>query len=463
MIAQAFRRALRADSDMFDAGPLPSAGMASWLSGGPSMGISSFPLVASRGDPIWTTFRNVYLTNPWVFAAVSIIANSVARAPLGVFAKNDDGDPERVFYDWPVTPGRPTGAQVLDGLLRFPAGGISRQAMVRATLVDRLVQGNGLWEILPGSPTPSGLQRIRWRALRNVVEGTDGLPLIYEIADTQSSQAWTGRTRKLSPIDVVHFGRGSDPDLPVAISPLASCRDTLRLHNAINRSLVAHFQNGMRLSGQIKVEKLTREKAREIREMVVEAYASPENAGKLLVTDGDWQPTSQPLNSSEIVELMESSRVEVAAAYQIPPPVIGILDKAIKANVYELRSQHLRDTVGMWASDFAGDLEAQLLPAAGSWRGLDIRPDMFAQLLPDLEALAISLNDLESTLTVDDRRRYLGEKPLRIKGVTDVPWSKPGAAPMTDEPNQNPPAAAQPSSRDLRRRRNGTRDTEEVY
>jgi capsid portal protein len=41
----------------------------------------------------------------------------------------------------------------------------------------------------------------------------------------------------------------------------------------------------------------------------------------------------------DLVELAHLSRDKVAAAYGIPPPVMGILDNAIKANVEELREQ----------------------------------------------------------------------------------------------------------------------------
>src|SRR5690606_42068714 len=104
--------------------------------------------------------------------------------------------------------------------------------------------------------------------------------------------------------------------------------------------------------------------------MLEEVYASPENAGKILVTSGKWQTTSESPEHSEVVELIRLSREEVAAIYSVPPPVLGILDRAIMANVKELRSQYVRESVGPLATEMESELMAQLIRPVPSWRNL---------------------------------------------------------------------------------------------
>jgi HK97 family phage portal protein len=463
MLADRFARAVRAET--FDGGPMPAAGVRGSLSGSLTLGPQGLDLVPTRGESVWATFRTIYLTNPWAWACVNLIAGTIARMPLEVYGVDpESGDPELQRPDWPVTPGRMTGGQALAQRLNHPLGGISRQALVRRTIIDRLVLGNGLWEIVenPRAGLPLGVQSIPWRAVRDVIEGEDGLPVFYKVAADLSRRGINGtRTRNISAGDVVHFGRGADPELPVGVSPLASCRNTIRLHDAVMRSLVGWFTNSMRPSAHISVEKLTRDKAREIREMIVEAYASPENAGKVLVTSGKWESAQGPLSEQQVVELLHESREELVAAYKIPPPVAGILDKAIKSNVVELRSQYIRDTVGDHTDDMEGDIQAQLLPAAPSWESLDVCFNMEAQLRPDLEALAIALEQLGDTLSVDDRREILGRKPFRTTW-SKVPWSKPGAMPLDKAYTAPAPGAGSVDALALEAERKARRDEQRL-
>jgi HK97 family phage portal protein len=446
VIADRLARVFRGET--FDGGPMPSAGVRGSMSGGiNSLGPTGLNLIPSRGEEVWATFRLIYLTNPWVHASVNLIASSIARMPIRVYGiDSQTGDPVLQRDEWPITPGRLTGGQYLDRLFDQPAGGISRQAMIRRTFIDRLVLGNALWEILPGVGLPAGLQSIPWRGVRNVVEGDDGLPLFYTVAaDLSSSGINKGKTRNLAAMDVVHFGRGADPDLPVGVSPLASCRNTLRLHDAVMRSLIAWFTNSMKPSAHIQVEKLTRDKAREIREMIVEAYASPENAGKVLVTSGAWQQTQDGPDQSKVVELLQASRDEISAAYGVPQLVLGLLTGSRSAGsaTTTIRSQYIRDTVGTWTADMEGDIDAQLLPAAPSWNSLTVRLDMAEQLRPELNVLATALEQLGPTLSVDERREFLGKTPYREEW-SRVPWSMPGSAPMDSGPNGAAAVAAPP-------------------
>jgi HK97 family phage portal protein len=368
-----------------------------------------------------------------VFASVNLIASSIARMPIEVYDTDPEtGDPVLQRADWPITPGRLNGGQKLDQLFNRPAGGISRPAMTRRTLIDRLVLGNAMWEILPGSGLPSGLQSIPWRGVRDIIEGDDGLPLVYRVASDLSSRGISAsKARNLAPIDVVHFGRGADPELPVGVSPLASCRNTLRLHDAVVRSLIAWFANSMKPSAHISVDKLTREKAREIREMIVDAYASPENAGKVLVTSGKWEAAQETPSNSQIVELLQASRDEISAAYGVPQLVLGLLTGSRSAGsaTTTIRSQYIRDTVGTWTADMEGDIAAQLLTATPSWNTLRVKCDMAEQLRPDLVELATALDQIGDALSPDDKRAYLGKRPFREDWST-VPWSKPGSMPL---------------------------------
>src|SRR5690606_38397827 len=58
--------------------------------------IGTIPLVGSRGFPRYATYRGIFLTNPWVYSAVTKLARDVARLPLHTLALDDAGERVRV-------------------------------------------------------------------------------------------------------------------------------------------------------------------------------------------------------------------------------------------------------------------------------------------------------------------------------------------------------------------------------
>jgi HK97 family phage portal protein len=416
--------------------------------------LGNIPLVGSAGIDRSATYRGIYLTNPWVRAAVNMISRSVARLPIQVYDLDERGRKTRIRGDVPLTPGRPTGGQALDRLLDAPNGRVSRFAQMRTTLMDRLVLGNALWEIERDNfGAVIGLPRLKWRTVRRVHEGYDGSPMMYEVQADQRLQYVNSERRFLTPDEVIHFGLAGDTEQPMGTSPLEACRHTIALYDAIMRHLVSYIANSMRPSGNLKIDsvKLTRDRAKEIRDMLTELYTSPENAGKIFVSTGDFQSMSDTADHAQLVELIHNSREEIATTYAIPPPMLGILDRAIKSNVKELREQYIRDSVGPWANEMEQEFQAQLLPAQRSWASLFLEFQLAEQLRPDLEARALVYQRLMSVFSIDEIRGFENTPPLDLSGVSDVPWVQSGAMPITlagqskQQPANVAPGPAQPA------------------
>jgi hypothetical protein len=111
--------------------------------------------------------------------------------------------------------------------------------------------------------------------------------------------------------------------------------------------------------------------------------------------------------------------------------MLGILDRAIKSNVKELREQYIRDSVGPWANETEAEFQAQLIPAQPSWSSLFVEFQLAEQLRPDLEARALVYQRLMSVFAIDEIRAFENLAPLDIAGVSDVPWVQSGAMPIT--------------------------------
>lgn len=424
---------IRADSWMD--GPAPGPGIPGYMSspGRSQNYLGNIQLVPTLGHQRWATYRLLYLTNPWVYAAVQMISDAIARTPLHVFALDTGGSKSRLRGDLPGTPGRPSGGQALDKLVSNPTT-YSRSAFMKGTMIDRLTNGNAIWRINRdsyGSTLPTSLTRIRWASIARVdYNFHDPYQTVnfYELVRRPGILA----PERISPQDIVHFGIGSDPDSPMGVSPLESCSATMALWDAIKRQLLGHFTNAMTPSGHLAVEKLTKENAPEIRQMITEMYTSPENAGKVLITgQGKWESMGMTMADSSVTDLISASREEIAAAFAIPPPILGILDRAIKANVYELRTQYLRDGVGSWTAQIESELQAQLLTQTPSWQSLFVEFNLADQLRPDIEARALVYQRLMMVFTIDEIRGFENLSPLGIKGVSDVTWVPSGAQPLS--------------------------------
>lgn len=422
---------------MYD--PAPGPGVIATLSGSSYIDQGLIEMVPNQGQRRNMTYREVYLTNPWVWAAVNILTKAIARTPALVYSLDADGNPTRIRSDTPQPPGRPQAGVTLDALMMNPTPGRSRGAVFAQPVRDKLIYGNGLWRLNRqpgGGGMPTSVKQIPWRQVARV-KTMDAHPdevLFYEL-QRQNGQA---HGERILPADCVHFGLGSDEGA-VGMSPLRAARYTLALHDAMVRHLLGYYKNSARASGHLTVDKVTPAKAREIREMITEMYASPENAGKVLVTSGNWQSVSDPPNQSDIAALIALSREELAATYMIPPPVLGILDRAMKSNVDMLREQFIRDAVGNQTTDFEQDVKAQLIDPVPSWDGLYMGFDLDAQLRPDLEARAMVYQRSTWWLTIDDVRRKENLAPLKIKGVTDVPWVPSGSQPISAWKDGVPP------------------------
>lgn len=424
--------------------PAPGPGVPAGMSYSPGFSPGRVRLVSSRGRNRDATYRQIYDMNPFVYAATNYIARGISRLPLHVFALDANAEKQRLRADVPQTPGRPSSGVQLDRVLNVPGGRVSRAAFFGGTMRQRLIYGNALWEILrDGGGAPTGLERIPWQSVVHIQEDGYGRAEWYEV---KTSTKIGDDRRRLFPSDVIHFGLGSEGDQACGVSLLESCHHTLALHEALLRHLLGYFENSARPSGHLKMERAGRQKAEEIRALVTELYASPENAGKILVTSGEWQPMSDSPDHAQIVELIKESRVEISAAFQTPPPILGLLENAIRANVKEMREQYGRDTLGPWASEIEDELEAQLIKPVPSWSNVFAEFQLAEQLRPDLEARALVYQRLMHIYTIDEIRTLENMAPLKIRGVTDVPWVASGAMPLKSAAAPRAPRVSPPPS-----------------
>lgn len=373
------------------------------------------------GKPRNARLAEIYRTNPWVWTCVKIKAGGVSRLPLHTFAFDGEGNRERVRPERIISsPGATTGPEQLARILERPVG-LSRRAWINRTLVDKGVYGNAVSEVVRnGRGVPIGLRYHRWGTITPHLSDDGARVEALELPDK----------RMLSPRDVIHFANDDDPDSPLGVSPIQTLRYTNALYDALGRYLRAWFGNQAAPSGHVKLPQgATPDEAARVRQMISDYFSSPDNAGKVLTTTGDWQKVGEAPNNNQVIDLIKLSREEVCAAYGIPTPIAGILDRAIMANVTAMREQYVRDVLGPESSAFEDELMSQLVLTVRSWEHAFVEFQLAEQLRPDMKARAEAYERELQWRTIDEIRTTENLPPLEIEGVTDVPILKPGTAP----------------------------------
>lgn len=300
-----------------------------WLNGGR---LGSVPLVGGRT----VSHARIVAEQPYVAAAVYRLLQSSVRVPLKVYKRTGDDSRERL---------RPGDHPLARGIAE-PWEGAGPAQLVQHLLGNLLVQGNALAEVLDGA------RRVRfddldWRTCSPIRP------------TTRRISGWTvredGDERDVSADTVVHVTWWS-PLGSTGISPLRQLGTTVSIEDALQRWQRAAAQNGARPPSAIEADEkflgLDPDERGELiaglRADVNAIYAGPENAGRpaLLPPGLTWKAVGHTAVEAALIEQRKVAREEVAAVYQIPPPMLGILDHATFANITVQREWFYTESLG---------------------------------------------------------------------------------------------------------------------
>ena len=279
-------------------------------------------------------------------------------------------------------------------------------------------------------------------------------------------------------IDQVLHCKWWSPTGPIGVSPLQQLGVTVQIEDAAQRWQRAMLHQGARPSGAVSMtpeflglkqaerEQIILQVRRDLREM----YAGPENAGKpaLLPPGLTWMGINTTAVEAELIEQRKITREEISAVYQIPPPLLGILDRATYSNIQTQRDMTYTDVLGgpliMLEQTFNAQVARDLLQEPDIFGEFDfgavLRGDPLAQIDAIRDAIASALmtpNEGRATLKLKQDtdpamdKFYLptnhlspvGSPPRPIVAPFGTqppvpPGQKPGNQPPEDFPNQPP-------------------------
>lgn len=316
-----------------------------------------------------------------VRTVVDFLGRNIAGLGLHLFRRISDNDRERV-RDHPLAK-----------LLGRPNIGSTFYRLMDGTVRDLAIYDRAYWLKLKG--TAGGFWLVRLPPASVVPKGGTWFgPEFFELHGS------TG-VKKIPADQIVNF-RGYSPDGDLAgTSPLESLRRVLAEEYEAGRMREQTLRNGARTSGYLERPAPQTGQAawsKEARERFRASWRAqysgggPEAGGTPILEDGmKFVPASQTAKDLQYVEVRKLAREEVAAAYFIPPTMVGVMDSATFSNIKEQHKHLYQDTLGPWLSMIAQELMLQLLPEFGDTAGLYLEFNLEEKMRGSFEEQAAQL------------------------------------------------------------------------
>jgi HK97 family phage portal protein len=382
------------------------------------------------------SYAKLYRSQPWVAAAVRTLLELAVRVPLRAYERIGDADNERRLLapkDDPIA-----------AVIAAPWDRGSSVGLTLSQLGPMLVHGNAVTQIIDGAAGKFRFVPKDWRFAMPIMPWRDFL------AGFRFDTDLTGEFGEQNvPIDQVLHCSWWDPVGPtqqaIAASPLEQLGVTLTIEDAAQRWQRAMFANGGRPPSALimapeflSMKPGERDQAKaQMRADLVNVYGGPENAGKpaLLPPGVDWKAVGQTTVEAELVKQRQINREEVAGVYRIPPPMLGIMEKANYSNVESLREMVYPEHLGPKLILIESTINAQVL------RDLLGRPEIFVEydfaavlrgnLLAHITALRQAIGS--GLLTPNEGREDLGKMPSDQDGMDEFYLPMNNLSPVGEE------------------------------
>ena len=371
-------------------------------------------------------YAEIWRTQESVRTVVSFLARNIAQLGLHMYERVDDSDRQRL-QDHPLA-----------ALLRRPNPWTSKYRFIQALVCDFAIYDNAYW-LKTNDNGVYGLVRIP--PTRITPEGDEWLtPSSFRITGADSTRVY--------PREQIVYFRGYGVEDDAGVSPLEALRRTLREEWTGGEMREQIMRNGARMSGYLVRPKDAPDWSDTARERFRNSWqaqytgSGPGAGGTPILEDGmTFTAVSQTAKDLQYIEGRKLTREEVASAYFVPPPMVGILDNATFSNITEQHKMLYQDTLGPWLTMITEEIALQLLP------DFELNPDRFycefnlrEKLTGSFEerADAIQKSVGGPTMTVNEARALDNRPPIEGGDTLIVPLN------VTQNGDPDPIPADQP-------------------
>lgn len=361
------------------------------------------------------------LTFSAVFSCVSVLSRSLAAMPLPVYRRLDRGRERARGH--PVYP-----------LLHSQPNKEMTSYTFRSTMMAHLaLWGNAYAEIvMRPDGRPESLWMIPpWRVqpMRTANNGE----LYYEV------NLPNGQKKELQPYRVLHvMGLGVDGNK--GLSPIAMHRQGIGMGLAAEEFGARFFGQGTNLGGIVEVPgKMRDETIRGLRKDIQEKHEGLGKSHRLLFLEEGlkYHQAGMPMTDAQFLESRKFQINEVARIYNIPPHMIGDLDRATFSNIEHQTIEFVTHTMTPWLVNWEQELNRKLFGEDDSHYAEFLVEGL---LRGDSQSRAQFYNQMFNigAYSINDIREKENENPIGPEGdVHYVPMNMlPANAAMVAEPEE---------------------------
>ncbi len=374
-----------------------------------------------------TVNEKTALRSTAVYAAVRILAESVASLPLIVYRRLPGGGKERAV-DHP-----------LYSVLHDQANEEMSAFTLRETLMGHLATWGNAYSYIEWDRggRVRGLWPLRPDRTRPEREKTTGR-IVYRVAREDGS--W----ETLRPEEILHIpGLGFDG--LIGYSPIRMAREAVGLALATEEFGARFFGNGANMSGVLEHPgKLSEQAQNNLKKSWEEKYGGLGNAHRpaILEEGMKYNRIGIPPEDAQFLETRKFQVTEIARLYRIPPHMLADLERATFSNIEHQSIEFVVHTLRPWLVRWEQAINMRLL-------GADERRTYFVEHLVDgllrgdiksrYEAYAVGRQN--GWLSADDIRELENQNPLPDgQGkVYLVPLNMVPADQVGKEPPPEPP------------------------
>ncbi len=279
---------------------------------------------------------------PWIFGAVSLIANNCARIPWTVEEKAADGwreagkdHPAQQFFS------RPHPILPLNELLEHTVGHLC-------------LMGNAYWRVhlatVPASLSLLPAHRVKPKIRNHAFAG-------WEWED--------GKTKVLIPAEeMVDFHLLSANSLVSGTSPLKPLTSALLLDHHILAYHREYFQKRTHSAGYFRTDKdLSEASVKRLKAELESAYSGRQGFTKPMILFGGltFHPLSVPPREMSFAELRQEIRRDILAIFRVPPILLG-MDVANYATARIQKIAFWEETIFPLLSKIERTIQSRLIP-----------------------------------------------------------------------------------------------------
>lgn len=342
---------------------------------------------ADQGVGLLNTFAlygQMYRAQPWLATVIDKVANSAARLSFNSWDNSGAGEKSR------------DQTSAYAQLWRRPCPTLNRFGFWNWTFSTYEIYGEAFWlKLRSGIGQVIGLYPMHpSRTIVRRDKDTGDVTYIFSLGVAQAGLL------EVPESEVVPFLRYNPDNMMRGLSRIEPLRSTLYNEDASRRAIESWWKRGARPSLMISAPQALSDKAYgRLQRTVSSVHGGADQMGGTMVLEEGAKPVPVQLSAEEMqyIASRQLNREEVCGVYDVPPPVVHILDHATFSNITEQMRSWYRDSMAPRLEDIESVIEHHLQPDFSADGTLTGRFALDEVLRGDFETRATATSKLVET------------------------------------------------------------------